>query len=119
MNNLSLLQWNIRSFRAQQPYLLRAIEELEPNIICLQETNLKSYQKLKLAGYSNVYRRDRGRRVGGGVAILISNNIKAIEVTIGVPDFEIIGAKVFLNKQEINIYNLYLSPDLTSETVNW
>ena len=75
MNNLTLLQWNVRSFRAQHPYLLRAIEELEPNIICLQETWLEEdddcteYDLFSYSTHLNNYGR------GKGIMIFFKKNI--------------------------------------------
>ena len=37
-SKMKIVQWNVRGFRAQYPYLLSAIDKLKPDILALQET---------------------------------------------------------------------------------
>ena len=63
-----ILQWNIRSFTKNKPFILKLISEQKPNIICLQETNTKPNEQIKLPGYHTASRFDRpdGSKGGGG-----------------------------------------------------
>lgn len=115
--NLTILQWNVRSFRQQKPHLLHAIDIMNPHVICLQETQLKPTHDAKLSGYHYPpLRNDRINRKGGGVAIFIKNTIAYEPINYGFP-LESVGVTIHLPNKKINIYSLYIPPDTTITTL--
>ena len=115
-NNFTLLQWNVRGYRPQRPYIQHAIDIIKPQIICIQETHLKPNQTASFTNFNASYRKDREKRKGGGVAIFVKNTINSVPIKIDT-DLEITAALIFWNSQEITICNIYLPPDQTIQDV--
>ena len=76
LNTLKILQWNVISLNSTK--LLDLTSWLSTNnadIVCLQETNLNGLKKIIIPGFI-IYRKDRSSdRKGGGVAVLVKNNL--------------------------------------------
>ena len=75
---LRVLQWNIRRFAGNIPFIQTAIADISPDIICFQEANASSYNRLHLAGYLLSSRKDRIDRNGGGVTIHVKPTVPYI-----------------------------------------
>ena len=106
------MQWNIRGFKPQRPHLLHAIDIIKPDIICLQETHLKTNHTSTLPGYSHPSaRKDRELQSGGGVTIFVHNNIPHEILTLNSP-LEVVATKTFFSDTTIVICSLYLPPSL-------
>lgn len=71
-----LLQWNARSLLANGQEFKHFIKEqnVKPDIICLQESWLKSSLDFVMYGY-NVIRNDRDHSGGGGCATFVKHTI--------------------------------------------
>jgi len=82
--------------------------EMQPDIICLQETFLKENKSFIIPAY-NIERRDRQDRNRGGVATLIKQHM-AYTVSEPMADAEEITIAINLNGQNINISNIYNPP---------
>lgn len=56
---MKILTWNINSIRLRYPIVLRVIEELNPDILCLQETKCPDeafpHKHFKKAGYNHIH----------------------------------------------------------------
>ena len=78
---LNLLQRNCNGVRPRVHELKHflASAPLPYEVICLQETFLKSGQKLNIPGYS-VIRRDRQHALKGGLAILVQGHVRYVEI---------------------------------------
>ena len=74
-SKLKLAHINIRSCRNKEVEISLFLKENDIDILSLNETWLKSNFKLDIPNYT-IARRDRLRRQGGGVAILVRNDIK-------------------------------------------
>ena len=97
---LEVLQWNIRSPRANEHFLERAIDELSPDIICLQETRYRKTENITVSGFECISRFDRmGDSRGGGVAILVSNNVPSTDYKIDM-NLEIAAIKVYIPRKD-------------------
>ena len=72
---LTLLQWNVRSFQSNKHFIQSAIDESKPTVICLQETRIRKERPINLTGYNNPARFDREDGRGGGVAIICTNKL--------------------------------------------
>ena len=105
-----ILQWNIRSFSKNKPFILKLLSDQKPNIICLQETNIKSSKPLKLPGFYTSSRFDRPDGVkGGGVAILVARDLPMVAFPLSTP-LEALATKIFINDSPLVIISLYLPP---------
>ena len=84
--HISILQWNVRSLSENKlNELLSFMNNNSIDIVCLQETHLTKNQQTKSPGYI-ILRKDRSsQRKGGGVAIMLNNNIKFCGINF--PDF--------------------------------
>lgn len=72
-NRLKLIQWNIRSIKSNRDNLITLTRNENPDIVCLNETWLKSNENFNLNAY-NIVRQDREDGYGG-VATCIRKNI--------------------------------------------
>ena len=71
-----ILQWNCRGVKANYENLELLILELNPKIICLQETFLKPTDSLTFENYSSVHKMmDSPRKASGGTSIFIRKDI--------------------------------------------
>ena len=114
MDNIIIVQWNMKGFYSQKPYLQKLIDTLSPDVICLQETHLKPKNTPYLAKYHYPpVKKDREDRRGGGVMIYIKKSIQYVNFPINT-ELELIAAKVFIDNRPIIISNLYLPPDLSN-----
>ena len=75
LSTLKLAHVNIRSCRNKEVELSLFLKENDTDILSLNETWLKSNFKLDIPNYT-ITRKVRPRRQGGGVAILVRNDIK-------------------------------------------
>ena len=73
-DKLKIMQWNIRSIKANRDNLINLISERDPDLIFLNETWLKPTQTFNLKAYKTL-RQDRDDGYGG-VATCIKTNIK-------------------------------------------
>jgi len=111
------MQWNIRGFYSRRPFLSSAIESLNPDIICVQETFLKPSKKAQLKGYQPPARTDRLEGDGGGVAIFIKNSLPYIETNIDT-QLEAKTVTVYLENMPLTICTMYLPPKQENTTLN-
>ena len=74
-SKLKLAHINIRSYRNKEVEISLFLQENDFDILILNETWLKNNFKLDIPNYS-IARRDRPSRQGGGVAVLVLNDIK-------------------------------------------
>ena len=74
MNSIKLLQWNCRSITNKKIELLQLIQKENIDIVILSETWLNPQRKFKIHPYK-IIRLDRQLHEGGGVAMIIKNNI--------------------------------------------
>ena len=118
MKNLKILQWNMRGFKSQKSFLQHAIDQIKPQVICVQETHAKPNNNLNLGTYQYPpIRLDRTEQRGGGIAIFIHNTIPYTPITINT-ETEVIATNFFINNRKITICNMYLPPNLSTQTIS-
>lgn len=104
---LSILQWNARSLIANGQEFKKFIanQEKGPDIICIQETWLKSQYNFLIQGYITIWR-DRHQGNGGGVATFIKQGIgyKTVEVD---REIEVVVVEIWEGSRCIRIINFY------------
>ena len=79
-SKLKLANINIRSCMNKEVEISLFLKENDIDILSLNQTWFKSNFKLDIPNYT-IARRDRLRKQGGGVAILVRNDIKYISLT--------------------------------------
>ena len=85
-----IMYTNIRGLKGKTPSLAAILHEHQPQLFLLTETLLKSDTGLKIKGYT-MYSRARKSGAGGGVAILVRNDVlKHVAPHISDRDTEII-----------------------------
>ena len=90
---------NIRGLKGKTPSLTAILHEQEPHIFLLTETLLKSNTGLKIKGYT-MYSRVRNSGTGGGVAILVRNDVlKHVAPHISDRDTELIWVSIRRKQQ--------------------
>lgn len=107
MKPLNILQWNLNGFFKKQNELKLIINNLNPQIICLQETNFKEDYTAPLKEYSG-FRKNRitANRASGGTSIYVKSNIPVKETQIK-SNLETIAITIEL-KEKFTICNIYL-----------
>lgn len=110
--SLNILQWNIRGYLGNRPYLLKLIDSVKPTIITLQETHMQNHNNPYLPGYqAPIAFKNRINRRGGGVSIFTLATLPSVALDIDTP-LEAAAVKVFINSKPLTICSLYIPPDL-------
>ena len=110
----------MNGFRSQYEYLQEIIVKNEIDIICLQETNLKNTDTIKIKNFT-CYNKNRTEclAASGGVAILIKDNIYSTNITLN-SNVEAVAVAVTIGTRSLTICNVYLSNryELTYESLD-
>lgn len=106
---LYLISYNANGIKKQKLEIISLLNELNIDIMCVNETHLRSEDRFNIPNY-HTYRYDRPSR-GGGTAIIIKRSVSHRPVNI--PDLEHIEATAVMlpvNEQEILIAAVYHPP---------
>src|ERR1043165_2452631 len=110
---VTILQWNARGLRGNKDqlknYILKAC--IQPDVICVEETFLKSkIESPKLDGY-NIIRKDCISNERGGLAIYVKVglNFNVLDVA-EIPNIEIQGIEINTLNGHLKIFNSYITP---------
>ncbi|CAG5096395.1 Protein of unknown function, partial [Cotesia congregata] len=78
-----IVQWNINGFFTRIEHLKILQNQLNPSIICIQETNFKNNQIGKLKNY-NCFNKNRNNptHANGGVTIFVKDEIQVNEISV-------------------------------------
>jgi len=104
----NIIQWNINGFFSRLEELQILTKELNPAIICIQETNFNEKSNPNFTHY-DIYKRNRFSciRASGGVAIMINKDFPSVELPL-ITDFEAIAVSVNLPHTKLTICNIYI-----------
>jgi Reverse transcriptase (RNA-dependent DNA polymerase)/Endonuclease-reverse transcriptase len=108
-----VVQWNCNSFWTRYEDIKLMINEIQPTVLCLQETNLRKNEKPRLNGYVGFF--DSKQRRLHGTAIFVKDNLKVTEIELD-STLNAVAVKVGLNR-EITICSLYLPPNDDTSTL--
>ena len=113
------MQWNVRSYQKNKPFIQSAVDDYKPDAICLHETWAKPTIDMKLNSYTTAARRDRENIIGVGVSVHIKTDIPNTKIELKT-NLEAAATKVYLPSYAITLCSLYLSnnvnnPDLINE----
>lgn len=104
----SLLQWNCRGLKTNREELKLLINEYKPLCICLQETMLKTNDKIQLNNFSLERKDQTGNRAHGGVAIFINNHTPYTAINLQT-NLQAVAVRLKLHKL-ITVCSVYLPP---------
>lgn len=106
---MRIVTFNVNSLNARMEQLARVVEELQPDVMCLQETKLPDdrlpVDDLKALGFEHVA--FTGQKAYNGVAMLSKHELSDVQLDFRDephPDRRIVAATV----QGIRIYGLYV-----------
>ena len=88
--------------------LKEIVEETDPDIIVLNETWYKNNEETKLKAYK-LYTSNRENKKGGGIEILVRNNVqnRTVKVSEGKREIEELTVRTETRKRALNIISLY------------
>ena len=115
-HNLRILQWNVRSFESNKAIILKALDVIKPDVLCLQETNGKNHQNFNLTGYKCVARKDRAVSTGGGVAIFTKRELATTEIEVQL-EIEAVAVNVHVGEKVHQIFSIYLPPNTDNNLI--
>ena len=119
-NKNNIIQWNCRGMHPNFEEIKILCQELNPKVICLQETKLKASDTPKLRGYTPYFRNYiDGKNACGGVAILVRSEILQSEIKINTP-LQAAAARISLNDKSLTVCSVYIPPEhkLTKQELN-
>lgn len=107
MHKQSIISWNINSVLAKFAFLHKLLHDLDPIILCLQETKLSPMKNLSLKNFT-VYRRDclSEGNAKGGVLIAVQTTIHSQPLNL-TTELQAIAVRVHL-QTPVTICNIYL-----------
>src|SRR5688572_21655217 len=112
--SLSIMQWNANGLRGHKDQLKHYLGTTPnpPDVVCVEETNLKEkVQVPKIKGY-NATRKDCLIRQKGGLVIYIKIGLNFTVLNVeDIVNFEIQGIEIKTEIGHLKIYNVYLHPD--------
>lgn len=106
-----MVTWNANSIKLKLKELLNFISKNNYDIVGICETKIDDNVKIKIPGYK-VYTVNRNNR-GGGVAIIIRNNIghAYFDHNIEIGKIEMVGVEIFSNSSSLFICQVYKPPN--------
>lgn len=124
MNSLRIVNWNARSVLPKKAELETLVQVHQPHVVCITETWLRSDKNFFFFGY-RVYRKDRIHGRGGGVAILVVNEIVTSEVEFMLTepgDFypsEYLGIRIHTPRGRLECFVVYSPSDSNPDIETW
>lgn len=117
-SNLRIVTWNANSIKAKLKEFKHFLYVNNYDVAGICETKTDVKYKLKIPGYK-VYLRSRNNR-GGGVAILVKQNIEHDYFELKLKNIEFVGVKIFSQRSNLIIGQVYKPPNkpLCNEDLN-
>ncbi|KAL1116304.1 hypothetical protein AAG570_005799 [Ranatra chinensis] len=106
---LKTMTYNARGLQRQLSEIIDIIVENRVDVVLLTETHLREAHKPYIPGFT-IHRKDRGTS-GGGVAILVKNEIRHRQIMVPSSEMEIIGVQVNAGTRPVNFFSVYKPPD--------
>ena len=108
-STLTVFHSNIRGFKSKQDSLEKILEIVQPDIVNLNETNVKGRNKVYHKGYHSFVRNRKEKKHMGGVSTAVKNDLKAAAVKVmeGEEDDELLITRLEHTTPPINIVNVY------------
>jgi ribonuclease HI len=105
-NNEYIIQWNVNGFILHIDEVKLLIEEYEPTVLCLQETRIKTNERVNLTGYRMYQHRMATRQ--RGVAVAVRRDTTAEKINL-VTDLNAVAVRVGFDRPT-TVCSLYVAP---------
>lgn len=104
-----IIQWNINSVKNQYEQLQELVIKENVDLVCLQETNLKINQTIKIKNYSCFNKiRVNCLAASGGASILVNMKHYHKELNLNT-EMEAIAIQTMINNTNLTICNIYIN----------
>jgi exodeoxyribonuclease-3 len=101
--------WNVNSVRARLERLLPWLSEVQPDVVCLQETKCEDHvfprEEIEELGYQIAA---HGQKTYNGVAILSKRPIEDVSHGFGVPEFDTEARAISATIEDVLVTNVYV-----------
>ena len=99
---------NCRGIKKKTDSFKEIVEKINPDIIVLNETMYKNYERSNIKAYKS-YTRNREGKSGGGIEILVRNSIenRTVIISEGCSEIEELTIRTESKKRTLNIISLY------------
>ena len=118
-STIQLIHWNTNGLIKHWHEFKHTLRQLDPHILCIQETHLKTTDPYSLDIYPfSLLRQDHIGNTSirqGGVAIYLKNNIPFKHTHHNI-NSDILTVEIYLNSTTITIVNCYFAPYPDLET---
>lgn len=114
-----IIQWNANSLYSRLENLKILIHKWSPDILCIQETNLKKNKTMKIKGYTLYYKnRNQNDFASGGVATYVKETIVSKQKTVNT-SLEALVVEI-MTPHKIQICNIYYpnSQELSTQNLS-
>ena len=106
MENLKIISWNCRSLYTKLSEFKTRLYAETPHVVCLCETWLKENRLPSFKNYKSFFK-CREVRAGGGLAILVRNDVSVSEIDLG--QYQ----QGLLETQSVRVYGINQHLDLS------
>ena len=112
--DLKIIHSNTDGYKSKKESIHEIVTNEKPDILCLNDTNLKGSLKVKVPGYFS-YNKNRDKHKGG-VATVIANHLvhNTMKVAEGTEEDEYIITRIDKTVPAVNIVNIYGSQESRS-----
>lgn len=110
---MNIISWNTNGLRAthKQGFFFPLFTELDPDILCLQETKAEPEQLPKevrdVQGYTSYFSHSKGKKGYSGVGIYSKIKPEKVEYGIGIPKFDDEGRILVAHYKDFILFNIY------------
>jgi len=108
---MAFIQWNCRGFKTNYNELALLLQEHRPIAVCLQETNLKQSNQIRIANYSqyHCFGPANNGRACWGVSVFVRNGSPHKQITLQT-ELQAVAVNINAHKS-ITVCSIYLPPN--------
>ena len=103
-----IIQWNVRGLRANFEELRLLCNQYNPQIVAVQECQLRKNNIINLPGFSCITKSSPGDNATGGVTLYINKSVLFSEIKLNT---DTVAVRVSA-KKTLTVCNIYLPPSL-------
>ena len=105
-----IIQWNVRGLRANFEELILSCNKYNPQIVAVQECQLRKDKIINLTGFSGITKSSPGNNATGCVTLYINKSVLFSEIKLDT-DLQAVAVRVSA-KKFLTVCNIYLPPSL-------
>ncbi|WP_419598532.1 endonuclease/exonuclease/phosphatase family protein, partial [Thiolapillus sp.] len=106
----NIIQWNVRGLRANFEELRLLCNQYNPQIVAVQECQLRKDKIINLTGFSGLTKSSPGDIATGGVILYVNKSVLFSEIKLDT-DLQAVAVRVSA-KKTLTVCNVYLPPSL-------